>query len=247
MASFLFNPARLEHPYGVGIFDDLHNYLPEVLYDSNMFDSTLIAFLQRRVQGVFSEEYARNRTQYRLFQQTQRRANSGILLPASLMPVPWTVRPIAPPATPPRRPSVHLQPPPAPRRATARVQTTILEPTALGDGLSALLLSALGGGTGMQGLDQILRGDFMDPVAVAPTPEDLQRATFLTSVEPAPDVTCPICQDHFSEENTTREWRYIRHCNHGFHRSCIDHWFQEHVQCPVCRFDIRETATETTA
>jgi hypothetical protein len=259
MASFLFNPNQLEHPYGVGLFDDLHNYLPELMYDRELFNSPLVTFLQQRVQHVFAEDYSRNRTQYRLFQQSRRRLNSGIFTPVSLLysygraitPPRQTVSEIPVPMTPPLRPVQPLNPPPVPPRAalarpvwTARAHTAILDPTQLGDGLSALLLSALGGGTGMAGLEQMLGGQFLNPVVVAPSSEDIHHATFLTSVEPAADVVCAICQDHTSEENTTGEWRYIRHCNHGFHRSCIDHWFQEHVQCPVCRFDIREHQTE---
>lgn len=258
MASFLFNPARLEHPYGVGLFDDLHNYVPEVLYDSNMFDTSLIPFLQRRVQDLFGAEYSRNQTQYSLFQQAPRRVDSGIVMPVSTL---YTLpaRAVTPPL---QRPTVQE---PLGNRASvsARTHTAILDPTSLEDGITTLLRTALqvdesvGAATdpealaAMNSISAIIlstlgTNTFLNPVVVAPSQEDIQRATVLTSVEPAADLVCPICQDHTNEENTTHEWRYIGHCNHGFHRSCIDHWFQEHVQCPVCRFDIREAPIATT-
>lgn len=28
-------------------------------------------------------------------------------------------------------------------------------------------------------------------------------------------------------------------CFHKFHRECIDEWFKNHVQCPICKVDIR--------
>lgn len=246
MASFLFNPNQLEYPYGVGLFDDIHNYLPELMYDRELFQSPLIGFLQRRVQSVFGEDYARNRTQYNMFQQSQRRVSSGILRPVSLLYEHVTTPLRQEPVTPTRvRPVNPINPPQAPHRPirSSRIHTTVLDPNQLGEGISALLLSALGGGTEIGGLEQMLGEQFLNPVAVAPTGDDIHYATFVTSVDPAADVVCSICQDHDSEENQTREWRYIRHCNHGFHRSCIDHWFQEHVRCPVCRFDIRDTQT----
>jgi hypothetical protein len=264
--SSLFNPTRYETVYGVGLFDDLHNYLPEILYDSELFLAPMMTFLQRRVQTLFESEYVRNRTQYRMFQQSQRRRDSGVFIPArsihtpapfqepiysttaTTIPTPVTIASVTETITPPRqvRTSVLQTPPRIQRRNPIRTQThtAFLDPTNLGTGLSAILLSALTGTdepTFQQSLAQFMN---FDPVPVAPSEEQLSTATFLTSIEPPNDVVCSICQDHNSEENTSGEWRYIRFCNHAFHRTCIDHWFQEHVQCPVCRFDIRQHPME---
>ncbi len=256
-SSVLFNPSRYETVYGVSLFDDLHNYLPEILYDSELFQSPMISFLQRRIQTLFESDFVQNRTRYRMFQQTQRRLTSGIFTTARHVhtPAPFqepiytataTTVPITSPIsvasvmetlTPPRTgvSSLLQTPPRIQRRNPIRTQTAFLDPNNLGSGLSALLLSAI---TGSE--DSLAQFMNFDPVPVRPTEDQLQRATFLTIIEPPNDVVCSICQDHASEENTSGEWRYIRHCNHAFHRTCIDHWFQEHVQCPVCRFDIRE-------
>ena len=78
---------------------------------------------------------------------------------------------------------------------------------------------------------------FMAPVRVFPSEAQIAAATRLESVMVEGEV-CPVCQDGLAIAD---EKRVIRACNHGFHRSCIDTWFQENVHCPVCRHDIRET------
>lgn len=246
--SVLFNPVRHETVYGVSIFDDLHNYIPEILYDTELFSSSpILMFIQRRVQTLFESEYIQNRTQYRMFQQAQRRSTSGILTSARNL---FTTAPVQAQAP------VHAQnssvtpvttyvdtimrtPPRIQRHTPIRTQTAFLDSSQLGSGLSALLLSAITGSDTTLNTEDLLQ-QFINPVAVAPTEEQLHRATFLTVIQPSAEIVCPICQDHSSDDNTTGEWRYIRHCDHAFHRSCIDHWFQEHVRCPVCRFDIRQ-------
>lgn len=77
---------------------------------------------------------------------------------------------------------------------------------------------------------------FMAPVRVFPSTVQIAAATLVESVVVEGEV-CAICQDGFAIGD---EKRVIRACNHGFHRSCIDTWFQENVHCPVCRHDIRE-------
>jgi uncharacterized paraquat-inducible protein A len=77
----------------------------------------------------------------------------------------------------------------------------------------------------------------LSPVPVIPTRAQIADATVLTSLAPPADVVCPICQSH--EDANSDEWRIIRHCQHRFHRDCIDTWFEQNVHCPVCRFDVR--------
>jgi hypothetical protein len=75
----------------------------------------------------------------------------------------------------------------------------------------------------------------LEPVIVRPTPEQIEQATVVASPETEQD--CAVCQDTISN---TQESRKILHCGHWFHKDCIDPWFQQNVQCPVCRYDIRE-------
>jgi hypothetical protein len=43
--------------------------------------------------------------------------------------------------------------------------------------------------------------------------------------------TCSVCLDKLVETDMCRELK----CNHLFHKDCIDHWLEEHINCPVCR------------
>ena len=81
--------------------------------------------------------------------------------------------------------------------------------------------------------------NFMAPVRVYPSVAQIAAGTRLESVMVEGEV-CAVCQDALELAD---EKRVINSCNHGFHRGCIDTWFQENVHCPVCRHDIRETAT----
>jgi hypothetical protein len=74
--------------------------------------------------------------------------------------------------------------------------------------------------------------NFLDPVAVVPTREQIQAAT--ENHIQATDTICAICQ-----EAVTCATR-IRHCGHCFHSQCINEWFTLNTRCPICRHDIRD-------
>lgn len=74
--------------------------------------------------------------------------------------------------------------------------------------------------------------NFLDPVAVVPTTEQVQQATE-THIQTA-ETTCAICQ-----ESVTCATR-LRVCGHCFHGQCIDEWFTMNTRCPICRHDIRD-------
>ena len=48
-------------------------------------------------------------------------------------------------------------------------------------------------------------------------------------------VVCTICQI----DTNNMIVRKLVHCNHIYHQSCIDTWFETHQTCPNCRNDIR--------
>lgn len=245
-----FNPNRYEHPYGIHLLDDIHNLFPEFLYDPSMFPgSQLIAFLQLRTNELFSEEYSHNRSQYRLYQLNRRRREAGIPY------IPHTpVRriqaiPMQTMGQQPRQPRQPIHPDPIrfqsftiPLRNIVGEgydsdddndnantnETNAVQQTHTTAAVNALLTTLLG--------HQHLT-DLLAPVVVAPTQEQIDAASIVSGVEPPADVTCAICQDHNSTSNV---WRILRHCNHRFHRACIDEWFRQNVHCPVCRHDIRE-------
>lgn len=98
--------------------------------------------------------------------------------------------------------------------------------------LSSLLnLALIGGGT------TNLASNFMDPVVVRPTREQINAATSVVVLSEALEANCAICQDRMEAQNPTRK---INVCGHSFHKECIDTWFERSVSCPVCRHDVRQ-------
>jgi hypothetical protein len=84
--------------------------------------------------------------------------------------------------------------------------------------------------------------EFFEPVPIVPTQEQIASSSVLyNSIDDSEEARCSICQDdiRFGEEV-----RSLTHCDHFFHRSCIDLWLQSSVRCPLCRHDIRESSSE---
>ena len=53
---------------------------------------------------------------------------------------------------------------------------------------------------------------------------------------------CTICLEKYKENQVIRNLN----CNHSFHQSCVDKWFENHQSCPICRTtllngNVRET------
>jgi hypothetical protein len=78
---------------------------------------------------------------------------------------------------------------------------------------------------------------FLQPVVVHPTPEQIAANTTLGRLVSDTDHACAICQDALTSE---QEGRKLNACGHWFHKNCIDTWLERDVHCPVCRHDIRE-------
>jgi len=53
---------------------------------------------------------------------------------------------------------------------------------------------------------------------------------------------CPITMEDFI---VGERISVIRHCRHSFLEHAIQSWFQTNVRCPVCRYDIRESSSDT--
>ena len=81
--------------------------------------------------------------------------------------------------------------------------------------------------------------DFLTPVIVRPTLQQITRATEVIrygDIINPPNSTCPIHLHHFDEnDNVTR----IMYCGHIFTENSLNTWFNENVRCPMCRYDIR--------
>jgi len=77
-------------------------------------------------------------------------------------------------------------------------------------------------------------------VLVHPTLNEIANATELVSysIEQHGNViTCPISLDNFNENDTVIR---IKTCGHIFNHESLHTWFRTNVNCPVCRYDIRD-------
>lgn len=91
----------------------------------------------------------------------------------------------------------------------------------------------------------VLTSMFLDPVPIFPTEQEITTATSVVAFADLPNehTTCPITMVPFDENS---EILRINHCGHVFSKPAIMRWFRNHVSCPVCRHDIRESATGAT-
>jgi hypothetical protein len=107
-----------------------------------------------------------------------------------------------------------------------------------------------------ENLFNILRTRSMNPtfvdylntsVIIRPTNRQIQNATresrYRDITNPS-NESCPISLDRFEPDDLVSQ---IIHCGHIFCQSELQEWFQHHVRCPVCRYDIREYETVNTA
>jgi hypothetical protein len=250
-----YNPHRFETLYGFSLLDEVHNFFPELLYDDNLFPSLTMRWMRHRVSTLFPQEFIRNRNLYRIYEAESRQNaftiwHNNHVMPAS-MPAPVTMS-----STPISMPSgsggggaatasaaaaagrTNRMPTPAPGYTTRRRQQPF-------DSLQSPLFSLFwdmrdttGQDTQVDGILNLLNLAFQD-VVITPTAEQISAASRIVNIEEIPDETiCSICQEHDSNDST---WREL-HCGHKYHKNCIDIWLRSHVQCPVCRADIRTLA-----
>ena len=49
------------------------------------------------------------------------------------------------------------------------------------------------------------------------------------------DTLCSICREQIKNNDVVKK---IKKCNHFYHLTCIDKWFERKSTCPVCRKDV---------
>ena len=251
-----------ESVYGVGLLDDLHNYFPAVLYEPSSFHSVrdLLTYISVRTRRRF-DLYSNAMNSYHdtpvtdtpetaaaPVAQDQRVASNlprhnftgssyaatAASAAASAVTAPSSALNAAtnPTANPVRRNNLHLP-------ATTNV-------------LSALI-------AGLADMNEVdtnsvyrilltppvprVPTTFMEPVVIRPTQDQITQSTRL-GIPNDPTEVCTICQETIEENQPAR---LILHCEHWFHTSCIDVWFQQDVHCPVCRHDIRSIGSASTS
>ena len=210
--------SSYETVYGVQLFDDLHNYLPDVLYNHRRFQN---------VQGLLDYIHQQTRNHFNLFERGRRMIYPHAPnneYPRQMNITTTETIDITPMMTIPLNRLNGLN-------GITRPPTIGRQPTQTNTDTFANLLDMI--------LPQI-RERNMEDVVVAPTSDQIESASDLriaTSDQQESEERCSICQDVFQQGQTLRT---IVHCEHEFHRACIDRWFLQNVHCPVCRFDIRD-------
>jgi hypothetical protein len=243
--------SNYETLYGVGFLDDLHNYFPALLYDSSSFENvqSVLAYMQRQTRNRFDlfsygqREYQNIQPPVSVSQNSYHRVvrTSFAAVPTPGHPTVSTLRSV--PLNPNATEYSFL-----PTMANIQVELNQIdqgeeeeeEVTAVQTNLANALLNLLNlpvtrnymMPNGRARMDQ-----FLQPVVIHPTSEQIASNTTVGNLVSDTDNTCAICQDTLTCE---QEARKLNACGHWFHRPCIDTWLQGNVHCPVCRHDIRE-------
>jgi hypothetical protein len=213
-----------EELYRVRLLDDLHNFFPAILYEPTRFQTVpqLLQYISTRTRDHFNL-FNRGQSQYR--------AARNVLSPL----VSEFRAPVFQPATVPT--------PRTPANTGINLGVDLVTETIdLTPYLSSSFADTASAIRSLLGLARAPAGA-MDPVSVAPTEQQIAAATTIQDVdeEAHNDLICSVCQEGYTTGQLIRK---LNHCNHRFHKSCIDPWFRSHVHCPVCRHDIRETVTQ---
>jgi hypothetical protein len=255
--------GQYERLYDSSLLDDLHNYFPALLYDSSRFSSVadVIAYVQQQTRNRF-DLYSYGLNQYR-----DRNPTSPVSAAASAARRPVaasrpeggsSVRSTAVPIYAFDNPnslnsysdinytvSYAIPQPTRNNAAVDELEAQWADIDAIMGGAGAnnttmtLLGTLLNGLTG--GRQRRVPSNFMSPVIVRPSEEQIAAGSRLDFVGAVTDMQCAVCQAGFE---IGEERRTLSACEHEFHRACIDPWFQQNVHCPVCRHDIREPANE---
>jgi hypothetical protein len=211
--------------YGIQLLDDLHTYFPAILYNPEQFMTVgdLLTYIQTRVHERFD-----------LF--TNARNQHTRAAPPRVQPL-RRQGPLA--TTIPIRVDENLSNAllqeifrstrvPVAVNITESNSTRPRNYTAINPQSVASLLSEFVG----------IGENFMEPVPITPTQEQIENATILRGATTSDESSrCAICQDTYGGGQAILK---IIHCNHEFHRGCIETWFQSNTHCPNCRWDIRD-------
>jgi len=67
--------SSFERAYGFELLDDLHNFFPELMYDNELFDNEMAAYMRYRVRTLFPQAYTRHENIYNIYERVNRRRN----------------------------------------------------------------------------------------------------------------------------------------------------------------------------
>lgn len=232
--------------YQIQLLNDLHNYFPEILYNPRRFNNVQ-DLLEYIIEVSNITPYTRGRQQY------YNRQNNTTTTRVSPNPRQNYIPP-PPPSTPPTTvpgvswvnnstiPQTYFTTFGFDENPTTRVRMSYNNNNVLMNTLLGGLFGDILSGQPLGGIN--LNTFLNERVPVYPTNEEISNASTTFRANRRQDDICAICQEDI---DAGQEARRITHCNHYFHRDCIDTWFRGNVHCPTCRHDIRETNTNSTA
>jgi len=204
---------RYENLYEIRLLDDLHNYFPAFLYDQSRFQSVSDIFqYMNRQIDAHCNLFRRGQAQYNRTRNTAQQVPRRIITEETIDLIPM----------------FHSQG--GIRAGPGAIPRTGIPPFTFGQSLlSEYLTSIFQPPT-----------NNMESVPVVPTVDQVDNSTALRSATLLDEQeNCSICQENYTEGQAIRN---IVHCDHSFHKTCIDTWFERNVHCPVCRYDIRTQA-----
>ena len=258
--------GNYESIYGVGLLDDIHNYFPALLYEHGRFQNIqqVFSYIRSQMNQRFNL-YNFGAEQYRVnhippvpvwltqpvqnpptnpFTEGQGVRNPLFTEGQGVLRTPFTQQDNR------NRPST--PPPPTTSIAPSFRIVSLWEENDmdLANELLSLLSSTvtntsnLGArsfrNTSSSRLNPnaspfFQNNSFLQPIPIRPSARVIEEnSEILTGIS---GRNCAICQEIIE---STANCRRLRTCQHVYHQSCIDTWFQESVFCPTCRSDIRE-------
>jgi len=245
-----FNPNNYEHVYGFELFDTVHNFFPEIMYDDSLFTDEIDNWLRYRMSVFFPAMYSRQQNLYRIYRSTPIRSDfnnwrlgnisNQVFHTSPSQPTPVLFSRTRPTTSrPTREPPIRTNRSNEPRiqRFNRVIRTT---PENI---MVSVLSSSIVPEQDNQTFSPRIWERFAEDVEVSPSREQVSAASEIVQNSAIPvETVCAICQDHESQIEQ-ENWRVL-HCSHSFHTSCVDNWLQHNVHCPVCRKDLREFSQE---
>jgi hypothetical protein len=217
--------------YSIPLLNELHNHFPELLYMPERFNN--IQDVLRYIRSVAEiSPYQRGMHQFNsqrlpYITSVPRRSTSATSTTGYGINIPSTTSTV-PVGGEAQQTFVTMITEDIPN-TRIRMNTNNTN-TLLNTLLGGLLGDIMNPNTGLQ--------SFLDQrVPVFPTTQEIENATTTYISDRYEEHICTICQDEIEPNQNVRR---LNHCNHHFHKNCIDTWFRGNVQCPTCRHDIRE-------
>jgi hypothetical protein len=214
--------------YPVLLLNDLHHWFPELLYNSQRFQ-TVQDVLGYIIQVANENTYQANRQRYHSYYHPQVPLAQHAMHAQHAQPSATSSSSYS--ATPHRTGGIldilfanH------PAEEEVHVSSVSVQPTS--HILSSLLGHVFHGRRDTSAMENFLN----QTVIVRPSAQQIDAHTTATVASEEQEDNCAICQDSMEEG---QEIRSINHCRHTFHMHCIDTWFETNVRCPTCRHDIR--------